>query len=116
MRRIRTERPTRVPRHWATSLPVLIATLAATSMERALHPASRSTEVAASRGLSPADRPLRTEASAEEVFDWLRSIERIDFERTMELRLDVEASDSETTRLRAIVSVAPENDLVEEER
>ena len=117
MNRRALARTTNPPRPLATVLPVLIATLALPAIERFLPPGADAVEPGErSREILVAETPLESEASATEVFDWLRSIERIAFERPMELTLDIDSSDSVTTRLRATVVAAPGPDLVEENR
>lgn len=120
MRPIRSFPP---PRPWATAMPVLLAALALPFVERAVERAgdagperySPSSGGRSGKGLA-ASRPLEAEATAEEVFEWLRSVERIAFEQPMELRLDIGASDAESPRLRATVVAVPDADPLEEKR
>ena len=117
MRRRRAGRGGRAPRPLATAVPVLLAALALPSIERTLHPAVVPAEPGPRiREIVDATSPLERSGSAEEVFDWLRSIERIPFDRTVELRLDVESPDPVAPRLRATVAAVADMPFREEQR
>jgi len=117
MRRGRRVASRSAARPLATATPVLLALLAVPWIER-----SRGT-VASPVPAGPRGRdvvlvtsPLEADATAGEVFDWLRVVERIPFERPVELRLDVIPKPTGSPRLRAAVVAVADVEPVEEKR